>query len=99
LLRQFIILSIFFAFTFSTIDELVKLFFDKIECIQELTDLDDSESDDFEKDVDLDKIFHTTTLYFFRAVFVAPKLSLIPNNSLNYYKQVIYTIVSPPPEV
>lgn len=99
MLRQAVILSIFFTFTFSTIDELVKLCFDKIECIQEFTDLDDSESDDFEKDIDLDKIFHNTTHFFFQAIFFVPKLSFISNHSQNYYKQVIYTIVSPPPEV
>jgi hypothetical protein len=99
LLRQAIILFIFFAFTFSTIDELVKLCFDKIECFQELTDLDDSESDDLEKDVDLDKIFHTTTHFLFQAIFVIPELSFLPNHAQNYFKQVIYAIVSPPPEV
>ena len=99
MLRQIIILSIFFAFTFSTIDELVKLCFDKIECTQELTDLDDSESDDFEKDADSDKFFYTATRFFFQAIFIAPQLSFIPNHSQNYYTQVIYAIVSPPPEV
>jgi hypothetical protein len=99
LLRRVIILSIFFAFTFSTIDELVKLCFEKIECVQELTDFDDSESDDFEKDVDLDKIFHNTTHLSFQAIFFVPKLSFISNHSQNYYTQVIYAIVSPPPEV
>lgn len=99
MLRQAIILSIFFAFTFSTIDELVKLCFDKTECIQELSDLDDSESDDAEKDVDLDKIFYDNTFFHFPKIFTAPKLYCIPNQSQNYYKQVIYSIVSPPPEV
>jgi hypothetical protein len=99
LLRRIIILSIFFAFTFSTIDELVKLCFDKIECIQETTDLDDSESDDFEKDADLDKIFHNTTHFQFQAIFFVSKLSFVPNHSQNYYTQLIYTIVNPPPEV
>jgi hypothetical protein len=99
LLRQVIILSIFFAFTFSTIDELVKLCFEKIEFIQELTDFDDSESDDFEKDVDLNKIFYNTTHFSFQAIFFVSKLSFIPNHAYNYCQQVIYTIISPPPEI
>lgn len=99
LLRQATILFISFAFLFSTIDELVKLCFSKIECVQELIDLDDSESGDFEKDADLDTIFQNTTYYHFEAIFIIKKLSFIPNHSQNYDKQVIYTIVSPPPEV
>lgn len=99
MLRQFVILSIFFAFTFSTIDELVKLCFDKIECVQELIDLDDSESDDIEKDVDLDKIFQDNTYFHFPKIFITLKLAFIPSHSQNCYKQVIYTIICPPPEV
>ena len=99
MLRRFIILFIFFAFTFSTIDELVKLCFNKIECVQELADLDDSESDNSEKDIDLDKIFQDNTYFHFQEIFISPKLSFIPKQPQNYYKQVIYTIVSPPPEV
>lgn len=90
---------IFTAFTFSTIDELVKLCFDKIECLQELADLDDSESDDTEKDIDLVKIFQDNPHFHFQEIFISPKLSCIPNYPQNYYQQVIYTIVSPPPEV
>lgn len=99
MLRQITILFIFSAFFFSTIDELVKLCFDKIECVQELIDLDDSESDDFEKDLILDKFFPQNTYFHFKAIFIALKLSFIPNHFQNYYKQVIYTIISPPPEV
>ena len=99
MLRQITILFIFFAFTFSTIDELVKLCFDKIESIQELVDLDDSESDKSEKDVDLDKIFQDNIYFHFQTIFLLPKLFFIPNPSQNYYKKVIYTIISPPPEV
>ncbi len=99
MLRQSIILFIFSIFTFSTIDELVKLCFDDIECVQEFTDLDDSESDDSEKDVDLDKIFHDNTYFHFQEIFISHKLSFISSQIQNYYKQVIYTIVSPPPEV
>lgn len=99
MLRRFIILFIFSAFTFSTIDELVKLCFDKIECVQELEGLDDSESDDSKKDGDLDKIFQDNTYFHFQEIFISLKLFFIPNHTQNYYKQVIYTIVSPPPEV
>ena len=99
MLRQITILFIFFAFTFSTIDELVKLCFDKIESVQELVDLDDSESDKSEKDVDLDKFFQDNIYFYFQKVFILPKLFFIPNNPQNYYKRVIYTIISPPPEV
>ena len=99
MLRQITILFIFFAFTFSTIDELVKLCFDKIESVQELIDLDDSESDNSEKDVDLDKIFQDNIYFHFQKIFFVPKLFFIPNHPQNYYKRVIYTIISPPPEV
>jgi hypothetical protein len=99
LLRQILILSIFFAFTFSTIDELIKLCFDKIERIQELTDFDDSEKDNFEKDVDSDKIIHHNTLFSFQTILGIPNLFLISNHSQNYYTMVTYAIVSPPPEV
>ena len=99
MLRQITILFIFFAFTFSTIDELVKLCFDKIECLQELVDLDDSESDNTEKDIDLDKIFQDNIFFHFKGIFFIPKLFFIPNHPQNYYKRVIYTIISPPPEV
>ena len=99
MLRQITILFIFFAFTFSTIDELVKLCFDKIESVQELVDLDDSESDDIEKDVDLDKIFQDNIFFHFTGIFFIPKLFFISNHPHNYFKRVIYTIISPPPEV
>ena len=99
MLRQITILFIFFAFTFSTIDELVKLCFDKIESVQELVDLDDSESDNMEKDVDLDKIFQDNIYFHFQRVSFLPKLFFISNHPQNYCKRVIYTIVSPPPEV
>lgn len=99
MLRQITILFIFFAFTFSTIDGLVKLCFDNIECVQELTDFDNSESNDFEKDIDLDKFFHTDLHFLFRAIFFASELSLTPNHSQNYYVQIVYSIVNPPPEV
>ena len=99
MLRQITILFVFFAFTFSTIDELVKLCFDKIESIQKLIDLDDSESDNTEKDIDLDKIFQNDICFHFKGIFFVSKLFFIPNHPQNYYKKVIYTIISPPPEV
>ena len=99
MLRQITILFIFFAFTFSTIDELVKLCFDKIESIQELVNLDDSESDNMEKDAVLDKIFQDNIYFHFKGIFFLPKFFFIPNHPQNYYKRVIYTIISPPPEV
>ena len=98
MLRQITILFIFFSFTFSTIDELVKLCFDKTECVQELLDLDDSEPDDSEKDVDLNKIFQDNIYFHFPKIFITPKLAFIQSHTRNYYKQVIYSIVSPPPE-
>ena len=99
MLRQITILFIFFAFTFSKIDELVKLCFDKVESVQELVDLDDSKSDKSEKDVDLDKIFQDNIYFHFQKTFFVPKLLFTPNHPQNYYKRVIYTIISPPPEV
>lgn len=47
----FIILFTFSAFIIFMIDELAKLYFDKVKCIQELTHLDNSK-----KDINLDKI-------------------------------------------
>lgn len=99
MLRQISILFIFFAFTFSTIDELVQLCFDKIESVQQLVDLEDSEPDNTEKDVDLDTIFQENIPFHFQEFFFLLKLFFIPKHPHNYCKKVIHAIIIPPPEV
>jgi hypothetical protein len=99
LFRQFVIFLIFISFTFSTIDELVKLCFEKIETVQELTDTDDSESDNSEKKADLDKIINANNSFFFYNISLVLQSRHVSKFSQLTYKQVIYIIISPPPEV
>ena len=69
------------AFIIFTIDELAKLYFDKVKCIQELTHLDNSK-----KDINLDKILQDSTYFYFQEIFISTKLFFISNQTQNYYK-------------
>jgi hypothetical protein len=97
-LRKLVIFIIFICFTFCTIGEFVKICFEETELVKKMIDTEDSELEDSEKEVELDKVFYDNTPLYFHKIFKGFKKFFIFNNFQSYYSQVIYTILSPPPE-
>jgi hypothetical protein len=99
LLRQFFIFLIFISFTFSTIGEFVKICFEETELVKDLADSDDSERDDSEKEIESDKVFYDNISFRFQKNLSYIKVLLIIKNSHFHYSQLVYSILSPPPEI
>jgi hypothetical protein len=77
----------------------VKLCFEKIELSENIKLIDDNESDDLDEKMEVDKIIQSHKSIIFQSFFAPQNSSFSSKYAHRPYKQVIFSIICPPPEV